>query len=165
MREQRSLAWPLGVELCGVWSGEFGVGVRNLLLSELESYASPDHSAAAKVDMGVIVSLPEPFGPIIVDTDAEAVNVPVIVAASGFEQGVKRDAVVLVQPVPPQKVRVLLAGTETNVKNRIAIDAIVAIELVTEAELDGLRRIKEKIVKRLEVRFGPSDNGVVPRSD
>src|SRR6266404_3960264 len=56
---------------------------------------------------------------------------------------------------------VLLARMETNIENAIAVKLVVAINLIAEAELDGVVWIKGQIIKRPQVRSRKANDAII----
>ena len=82
--------------------------------------------------MRIEVELQKPFRPIIVDADADVVNVFPRVSVACLIKSVESDAVVSVQLVTPDDVRILLAGVQANIKDRIGLEPVITVDLMTD---------------------------------
>src|SRR5215831_7887738 len=104
-----------------------------------------------KINVGVIISLPEPSRAIVVDPYAYGANVFAFVCIARLIKPVDGDAIVVVQAMPPQNVCVLLVSMETNIDNAKSVQFVIATDLVSKPDLHRVVGIKGKIVERPQV--------------
>src|SRR5712691_9989831 len=105
------------------------------LPSELQTNTCAHHRLTGEVYMWIIVELPKPMRPVIVDSHTYGANVLTGILMSRLEDAIEGNAVVAVQLVAPQQVRVLLAGVQTHIKDRVSLNPIVTAELVSDSKL------------------------------
>src|SRR5215471_6823510 len=106
---------------------------RDSLPSELETDPGAHHRMPGIVNVRVKVSLPKPFGPIVVNADTGRMNVLARVYMAGLENPVEGDAVVPVYLVAIGDVSVLLPSVQAHVKNCEGLNAIIITQPVTDS--------------------------------
>ncbi len=107
-----------------------------------------------KINVGVIVSLPEPSRAIVVDPYTDGVNVFMFIGITRLIESIESDAIVIVQTMPPQDVCVLLVSMETNIDNAESVEFVIAANLASKPDLHRILRIKSKIVEGPQVGPG-----------
>ena len=114
-----------------------------------------------KINVRVIISLPEPRRAIIVDPYAHGANVFAFVRIARLIKPVDGDSIVVVQAMPPQDVCVLLVSMETNIDNAKSVEFVIAANLVSKPDLHRVVGIKGKIVERPQVGPRITKNTIV----
>src|SRR5215475_11664538 len=100
-----------------------------------------------KINVGIIISLPEPSRAIIVDPYTNGVNVFVFIGITRLIECIESDAIVIVQTMSPQNVGVLLMRMEPNIDNAKSVEFVIAANLASKPDLHRVVGIKRKIRK------------------
>ena len=76
--------------------------------SKLQTDSSAHHGPVSEVYMRIVVELPKPFWPIVVDPNADVANEFTGFSMSRFEKAIKGNAIVAIEFVTPEDMSVLL---------------------------------------------------------
>src|SRR5258708_4473701 len=114
-----------------------------------------------KINVGIIISLPEPSRAIVVDPYTHGANVFVFIGITRLIESIESDAIVIVQTMSPQNVGVLRVSMQTNIKDAIAAKLVIAGNLACKPELHRFVGMKSKIVEGPQVGPRITKNTIV----